>query len=258
MLHSQLKIKYPSCPFLWDTNNNYQFIEYSYDRQYILDIINKLFTDNKDDNSFIDESINFISNISDAELNLFDITKYTYIKQKIQKNKKDYFLNFHTVAYKDINGSFINQDFISIISWIVIPIIGNIKIHPISYSINRDVLNNTNNDLNINNELDAHILSYRKNIRRIHKIRDREKEQLKSCDTYVNKSTIVKRDINKQTFDYTFEMVGIKKINNVYRFYPHDSGKICIDDYNRRTSYFVSIVRHKKNLHITLHEIEWI
>src|SRR5439155_21903982 len=65
------------------------------------------------------------------------------------------------------------------------------------------------------------------------------------------------RRIENDTFDYFFDSVGVKKINSVYRFYPSESGRMRFDnDMNNEYEniYFVTIVDHKKNLHLTLQE----
>ena len=241
MIHGQYKIKFPSCPFLWDAETIYEYLEEDSEIDYILKIIENLIKDN--------ETIDFISNLSDDYLKIFDNKKYTYIKQKIQKHKKDFYLNCHGMAYKDIHGTFINKEFSSSISWIVIPIIGNIKIDSFNYSINKTTIVD-----NINYKLDQKI-SYRQSMRKYKKLSINNEKKIK--DHYTNNSIINSRVINKNIFDYTFDNVGIKLINNIYKFYPQNSSKITINS-NNINSYFVSIVKHQKNLHITLHHIEWI
>ena len=244
MLHCQFKIKYPSCPFLWNSDTIYEYLEEESEIEYLLNIIDNLFKD--------DESIDFISNLSDDYLKIFDNKQYTYIKQKIQKQKKDFYLNLNTVAYKDLYGTYINKEFNSSLSWLVIPIIGNIKIDSLNYTINK-----TNIVDNINYKLDQKIL-YRQSMRKYNQKLNINNEKIVKTDQYKNNSIINSREIHKNKFDYTIDSVGIKFINNIYKFYPQNSGKISIINHYNIDSYFVSIVKHQKNLHITLHHIEWI
>lgn len=64
----------------------------------------------------------------------------------------------------------------------------------------------------------------------------------------------IERDVSRNNFDFVLEKVGIKKINGVLKFNPVNTGKITItDNHSLSTAYFVSVLRYKKNLHITLH-----
>ena len=68
----------------------------------------------------------------------------------------------------------------------------------------------------------------------------------------------LERNIYNDVGDYTFDKVGVHKTSAVYKFSPIDSGKIKIsniDDKNLEKVYFITILRHKKNLHITYHEL---
>lgn len=62
-------------------------------------------------------------------------------------------------------------------------------------------------------------------------------------------------NINKDIFDYSYEKVGIKKLNGIYSITPIDTGRIKIEEFNDDKLIFFSILCNNDILHITMHNI---
>jgi hypothetical protein len=80
------------------------------------------------------------------------------------------------------------------------------------------------------------------------------------CDHTIAKHNsnhrLLERDIMRDDFDFILEKTGVKRLNGVLKFYPTNSGKIIINKiHNLKSLCFLSIMRHKKNIHITLHDL---
>jgi hypothetical protein len=141
MMHGQLKIKYPDCPFVWDYND--QTVMFQPDKQSMgrddlfKMIIDRMVLDSESDASresdsresrstYIDRDImKFLIDISDpVKINqVFDNVKYTYIRQTIPKYKKDLWLNFHTTTYCTDVDPLLTKEYETNISWCFIPIV---------------------------------------------------------------------------------------------------------------------------------------
>ena len=148
MLHSQLKIKLPDCPYIWDQHDlrqTYDFKQESLTCKHILDDIKELFTEFDDDDNFLmDECLNFLKIITQDSADAFTAKHYSRVIQTIPQHKKDVLLNFHTAAYNDDNGSLVDKEFSSVVSWLIIPIVGDIRTHSVGYTINKKI-NKLNN-----------------------------------------------------------------------------------------------------------------
>lgn len=148
MFHSQLKIKYPTCPFLInDANINKTFINNSSNdketNQFVFDedaltfsdflknISDKLISSEKtnaiiDFLSWYEKKIDNNDNIDGIGVNIGVDVVWTRLKQSLKNldiGGKGYLcINFHACAYNDEYGSFLNKEFDGDIGWIVIPI----------------------------------------------------------------------------------------------------------------------------------------
>lgn len=156
MLHSQLKIKFPDCPYVWDQydlRQTYDVKQESLTRDEILDDVQNIFMNSVNnqvtDNTMINESMNFLETLAQDSSNLFTSKHYSRVAQTIPLHKKDVLVNFHTAAYNDDNGGLIDKEFSSIVSWLVIPIIGDVRTHSVSYTINKNNIKQTTNSRDV-------------------------------------------------------------------------------------------------------------
>lgn len=360
MLHSQLKIKLPDCPYIWDKldiRQTYNFDQESLTRDEIMGDIKELFDDPENDNtdnSLIDESLNFLETITQDSSKTFTDKHYSRVKQIVPQHKKDLLINFHTAAYNDDNGGLIDKEFSSVVSWMCIPVSGDVRTHAVGYTINKernlsgkDVNQDTvlNTDMaraldpktykgctdNGYEKIEANVKAQRTS-RRNFIVRDEEPVKVQKKDVTVDTSTLqqtqtrnlveprrqqmemnnntrasgylirdrllssykahrirnnpeaikqqsrvdlslshasshvannlnqsyrsLERDVEKETFDYTYDQVGVKTFSAIYKFNPVLSGRIGINSQSdNKPVYFVTVMRHKTNLHVTLHEI---
>jgi hypothetical protein len=156
MLHRQLNLKLPDCPYVWDHHDlrqTYGFRQESSSRDKILcDIRELLVSSGTDDNTMVDDSLFFLETLTQDDSNIFTTKHYSRIRQTIPQHKKDLMINFHASAYNDDNGRLINKEFSSVVSWSVIPITGDVRTHQVGYTINRNT-NPMSRDTMMNNDM---------------------------------------------------------------------------------------------------------
>ena len=154
MHHSQLKIKYPDCPFVWDYDDMTQLFSpviNSTDKEKLLQEINDQIVESLDTNYKRSEDeyrkiLKFLVDLTDNEKtqNVYDNINYVSITQKIPKTKNEALINFHTSVYRDDNDNFLSKEISENIAWTMIPILGNVESREIKYEIieNNDTTNN--------------------------------------------------------------------------------------------------------------------
>ena len=172
MLHSQLKIKYPDCPFVWDYNDMKQLYSANFTRKdkdaLFLQIIDTLTNSSEylnrnpwTDKNIIDILVKMTND--DTLSNIYDKIDYVSMGQKIPKDLTEIWINFHTSVNCDDN-SYLNKESNKEIAWCLIPVVGIIeskknkyifknmdsyqgidnstknqeKLDPVSYQINQD------------------------------------------------------------------------------------------------------------------------
>src|SRR5690606_37746292 len=79
-------------------------------------------------------------------------------------------------------------------------------------------------------------------------------------DYVVNKNNssynCAERNIGRDNFDFILEKVGVKMLNGMYKFSPAISGSVLIPGKHELMSIqFLSVLRYKKNIHITFHDL---
>lgn len=172
MQHSQLKITYPICPFVWDYNSMTQLFSPEIiptDKDTLLQEINDhivdcSLTNYKRDDSEYRKILQYLIDLTDEQKthDVYDIIHYVTITQKIPKNKNNMWINFHTSTYSDDNDNFLTNEFSANIAWSLIPLCGNTESREIKYEIiddnhsdkNPNLLNSNPLNLTIDRSLD--------------------------------------------------------------------------------------------------------
>ena len=142
MHHSQLKIKYPDCPFVWDYDDMTQSFSPEINRtnkeillQEINDhVVDCSYTNHKRDDNEYRKIIEFLVNLTDDE-KIKNVIDYVSVTQKIPKTKECLWINFHTAVYHDEIDNFLSKELSTEIAWIMIPIFGNTESGEIKYEI---------------------------------------------------------------------------------------------------------------------------
>jgi hypothetical protein len=196
MLHSQIRINYPNCPFvvLAKDLNIFKSFEYSIetvDKEKMFTTIFEAQTQSLHGVSPVNDSLNTPTKIInylyelcesidpetqsgqlDREQNTSSITDrlfFRIVRQKL-KYDKSLLINFHTTAYRDAGGSsLIDKEFDSHILWNIFPIVGNLQAESTSYTMvdlstfknDTIVLPNQQNDVTMSRVLDP--VTYTKN-----------------------------------------------------------------------------------------------
>lgn len=148
MLHSQLKIRYPDCPFIWNYHDMSQIYSAHVERRERLDlykeIIDTIVCDEEDKrsnrNPYYDrDAIEFLMKITDPVhiSGVFDQITYCSVHQKVPKHQQQHWINFHTCAYHDDHDALISKEYHSSIAWCLLPIIGDVCAKGGGYNIDR-------------------------------------------------------------------------------------------------------------------------
>jgi hypothetical protein len=95
-------------------------------------------------------------------------------------------------------------------------------------------------------KIDPHIREISDHVVRTHNFNQR------SLDTSITLNV----DTQCDNFDFILDKVGVKKLNGLYKFSPVSTGRIFISN-RHLLDYlsFVTVMRYKQRIHITLHEI---
>lgn len=138
MLHSQLKITLPDCPYIWDPVDIRETYKFKTKQICINDLIEliQIHFDNDPGNEYMISMIDELRRISDDDLQVFDNKSCVRITQHVPRNK-NLLINFHSTAYGDEHGTLIDREFESNLSWIVFPILGDLSVSDIGYVIDR-------------------------------------------------------------------------------------------------------------------------
>jgi hypothetical protein len=145
MLHNQLKIHLPTCPYVWIDNDMKQTFNF---KQTIIgydEIIENLSNYLNDSNKI--NIMNFLERISDERFvtSVFSNMIFSKIIQTVSasSNRKDLRLNFHAMAYNDDIGPLIDQEYESNLSWVLLPLVGDVTTNNVAFSINTRSIKNT-------------------------------------------------------------------------------------------------------------------
>lgn len=269
MLHNQLKITLPDCPYLWDYNNIEKV--YSFESDSITQDEFTLLSYSQDIMNFIEDIITNNDNIH-----------FYKIKQKIPQHDNKLWLNFNTVIYKTKNKtSLIFKEQEEEIKWCILtdsPDYVNTK-ETVKYELNLYTNGDIQPDktyiqprrdkilLNDKTRQSASLIrerlmsSYKMNLigkntdllekqKKIdlslkdisHVIADRHNQE-------IDNSSIV---INNDMYDLLSDTIWIKKTNNILRFGPRTACKINIT----HNTTFISIAFNNNNVYITHHIIQ--
>ena len=145
MYHSQLKITYPECPFVWNSTKVNEFYDPGFsetDRDdFLVDIID--ITLNKEifeDKDFKDDILGFISESTHDDTKDDTITNFKFYKckQTLPKNLRDTHINFHTACYNQEVSKSLNRLYNSDIDWCLVPIVGDVRCSHNPISVIRD------------------------------------------------------------------------------------------------------------------------
>lgn len=174
MHHSQLKVTYPDCPFLWDYDDMTQLFFPKIvvtNKESLLQEINNhivdcISTDYKRTDTEYRKIIQYLIDLTDEKktYGVYDEMTFISITQKIPKNKNNMWINFHTSVYHDENDNFLSKELSAQIAWSLIPILGNTEPLETKYLIvdtETQTYNNDNNLKMIDRILDP--MTYEKN-----------------------------------------------------------------------------------------------
>lgn len=154
LLHSQLKIKYPSNPFIWDHNvmdDIYNHESSKTTKDNFLEDVTKIITSKETHDRNLKEELKIIYFMSEiADHDIYEDIEYVKSRQKIENRRSriDLWINFQTTVYKEENGYFINSAFETDISWCLIPILGRMSIRDNKIKILDSKIFNNMNDIN--------------------------------------------------------------------------------------------------------------
>jgi hypothetical protein len=75
-----------------------------------------------------------------------------------------------------------------------------------------------------------------------------------------NNDKIIKNGVIKnEIFDFVHDKITIRKVSGILRFGPYSSGRIKINAIpDDKFVYFVTVLRHQRNLHITVHYVKFL
>jgi hypothetical protein len=216
-MHSQLKIKYPTCPFLWNYNDLRQVYSAQATNVNRKDLFSEIDLMINDVNKYKTlsptnkQTIDFLIRITDSDrVSNYDKITYSIIEQVVPQNLRNSWINFHTTAYTNDHDTFISQEYESVISWCLIPIYGGISTRKGGYIINRgeDINKTERQDIYRTNDMAKALdpLTYKgaidnnyykeESVVRNNRVGNRnfvrrdEEEIIEKKDTYVNSSEI--------------------------------------------------------------------
>lgn len=268
MLHSNIKVKYPTRPFIIDRQN----IQNVYD--YDVQVINK---------DYIFSNINdirlvrFITELIDNDE--YDDIEYIKITQNIPKNTNNYMINFHTTIYEKMYNNFINRELNEVVAWKIIPLTDNIKTKNIKIAIKDKKPEIKDNSINFSN---FNPQKYTRNIDgdkdklyyKVKQIRTSNRNFIKrnivikteKKDTFDNINVIAKTKIKKNKNisriidnnnydDFIYSNLNISKKYNIWSFNNDNNNDFNIFLNNDNDISFLSILIHNTTLYISLHNI---
>jgi hypothetical protein len=134
MYHSQLKIKYPDCPFVWDYDDMTKLFSPEIKRmtkESLLQEINNHMVDYSEETRRQDSEyrdiLMFLINLTDNSKiqNVYDKINYVSVSQQIPGIKKNMWINFHTTIYCDQYDKFMSKELDAQIAWILVPLFGD-------------------------------------------------------------------------------------------------------------------------------------
>lgn len=261
MFHSQLRLKLPNHPYIWDNKNIRQTYDVngvimSYEE--VLSDIYKIYNDSEKvglkPNFIIDDILCLIENNNNIEIE----KKYMYVSQKLPKNTSITAINFHTTAYYNEIGGLIDREYKTNISWLVIPIIGYVGAQPIETKIIKNPIDNNIKYISqlSRAEARAYILYQEQRVNTLRHNREQtNREQSNKEKKNITPSESQNVTVADNEYEYIYDDVGIKQDNYMLIFDPITSGKIYIQHNNKNIIYFISFMTHKTKNYITLHEI---
>lgn len=134
MIHSQLKLKYPDCPYVINADKLNNTAQTVFDAE---TINNKTLFEKINENIDLDtlelitDFLNKTIENNESDFKIF----YHSIKQPLTRSNK-FIVNFHYSAYRDDVSPIINQNYSSDISWTIVPLNADVRMERISYTLN--------------------------------------------------------------------------------------------------------------------------
>lgn len=267
MIHSQLKIKYPNVPWIWEYNNMMELFDCKYTektrKEVISSIIDLMINNKKDRNEDYDyDIIKFLMDITDDKLDedvrlLNNKYKFCVTEQTIPKNKigKHLWVNFHTAIYGKYK-QYIDESYIADYLWYLIPISGDVKAIMAKSSLHRQIQRSLENNIDTENQSNNHDKNTHKRVlikREIQKPNEKM-DVIKSTKKITN--VIQTNKSNNNRYCYIKDKSIVQSYNGIYRFSPITSGRIKINNTSTDQIYFVTIMVESENLYFTLHKIK--
>ncbi len=204
-MHSQLKIKYPNSPFVWNYNDMKQLYSANFkriDKDTLFYQIIDTMTNNSENilrNPWTDKNIiDILVKMTNEEKvsNVYEKIEYVTMEQKIPNDLTNMWINFHTSVLCDDNNSYLNKESVKDIAWCLIPVIGNIESKKKKYTFKNIDSNTKIENNNINYEkLDPvtyQLNDIRQNIFDVGNKYDRIEDNVKTLRT--GKRNFIKRD----------------------------------------------------------------
>lgn len=286
-MHSQLNIKYPQSPWLYNTNNLHDTYKCRYEEnrrsivlKKIIDTIysnkNNLFkeTNNDYDYKVVKSLSDLTSNNINSKNDYLDKNHHFHLSTQTISRKQlntPLWLNFHTTLYSSDINPYINREYTVAIKWCLLPLSCDIEryIQPIKRdipSIPFNISKITNNDFN-NDIHDSRYTQYTDRILNIRNNRISKRNLIKRqpINKKNKKDNIQNIDDKKEekqeidVFKFINDTVSIKNVNGILKFIQLSSGKIKIipkeiDNYVN----FITVILYDNKIHITLHTINII
>lgn len=158
MFHSQLKIKYPSCPFVvTDTDitmisNGLDFNEDAVTADVLIKEVKRELQLSDVDEQQIDETEEFLRQYTKQSSSVKKV-EWNRITQRWDKiNSREHLcLNLHLTAYKDRYGPVIDKEFEDVVSWLLVSLNGNNIVtanKTLNYTVNTHISLSQARDLN--------------------------------------------------------------------------------------------------------------
>lgn len=131
MIHGDLKIELPDCPYIFDITNLCSTFDADYkliDKTAFELLLEDIFNTNPDlDKDTILNYLNMAENIATRRRDVFKNIKYYKIQQTVTDHP-EYKISFHTNCYNNDNGQYIDTIYSTDLSWNILSLIGNVEL----------------------------------------------------------------------------------------------------------------------------------
>lgn len=284
-MHSQLNIRYPQSPWLYNPNNIYETYNCKYEEnrrsiilRKIIDIIysnkNNLFKETNEEydykvvKSLSDLTGNNINSKNDSLNNNHHFHLSTQTISRKQLNNP-LWINFHTTLYSSDINPYINREYKVNIKWCLLPLSCKIErylqpqkrnIPTIPFNISKISNNDFNNTETQDNRHTIHtnkILNIR-NIR-LNRRNFIKRQSINNKNKRDTSQNIENKEDKKEVIDvfkFINDTISIKNVNGILKFIQLASSRIKINAGNIDNYVnFITVVLYDNKVHITLHTI---